>query len=92
MIPFVATRVSHDGIGPMSTGLMEPVSILANFLTDASLGLGGMFVLLAILRYRQYRRNPLEWPLSSVVMMALFGIVLLVWPLVRYITINNLGS
>ncbi len=54
--------------------------IVADFVGTASLIIGGCSVFGAVLRYRQYRVNPLAHPISTVVTLFLIGLVLLVLP------------
>src|SRR5579872_564418 len=70
-----------SGIGDFATSLMEPVSILSGFINSGAIIIGFFFIFGSIVRYIQYRQNPLAVPLSNVVLLLILGIVLLLLPL-----------
>lgn len=74
------------GIGDIAENMMEPVSVLSNFIGSASLIVGICALFAAFLRYMQHRVNPLSAPLGSVIMLIIIGIVLLCLPFIYKLT------
>lgn len=79
---FVETGVySADGsIGDLANDLMEPVSILSDFIGTGSLIIGITCLFGAFLRYMQYRVNPLMSPMSTVIVLLILGLLLVCVP------------
>lgn len=85
------SRVYADsGIGVVAQNLIEPVSILSGFVSTASLIIGVSFLFGALMRYMQYRQNPLAVPLSTVVMLFIMGLILVLLPLAYMLTENGI--
>lgn len=74
------------GVGAVAENLMEPVTIVSNFMGSASLILGVMCLFAAFIRYRQFRVNPLATPISVVIMLIIFGVAFLLLPFVYKLT------
>jgi hypothetical protein len=68
------------GAGKVAENLMEPVSILANFIGSMSIVVGISCLFACFLKYMQHRVNPLVAPISTVIMLLIMGIVLLCLP------------
>lgn len=79
----MSTPVLADatGLGSVASNLMEPVSILSDFVVNGSLVVGIMFIFGSVIKYGQHRRNPLAVPISNVVFIFICGILLLLLPL-----------
>jgi hypothetical protein len=76
-----ATYQPHGiGAGKVATNLMEPVSILANFIGSMSIVVGISCLFASVLKYMQHRVNPLVAPISTVIMLLVMGIILLCLP------------
>lgn len=71
------------GIGGMANNLMDPVGIVTEFVVNGSIIIGVCFLFSAFLRYTRYRMNPLESPLSTVMVFILIGLILIGLPFVR---------
>jgi RsiW-degrading membrane proteinase PrsW (M82 family) len=67
-------------IGQIALNLVDIADILTVFVGSASIILGICALFAALLRYLQYRVNPLASPLSTVVLLFILGIVLLFLP------------
>jgi len=87
LLPVLAFSAQKPaGVGAMANGLMEPVSVLTNFVMDGSMVVGIAFLFAAFVRYMQHRVNPLAAPTSSVVVLFIGGILLLLMPLAHKLT------
>lgn len=69
------------GIGSVADNMLEPISILTDFVTTAALLIGAMFFFVAFVKYMQHRKNPLAVPINNVVFLVIFGILLIILPL-----------
>lgn len=78
----ISLRSSAAGIGDFAGQFIEPVNILSNFISSGSLIVGVMLLVAALMRYLQYRVNPLASPLSTVVMFVVLGLMLVALPFV----------
>jgi hypothetical protein len=76
------------GIGNYATELLEPVNVLSDFMGTGSIILGIACLFGALLRYGQYRVNPLAAPLSTVVILFILGLLLIGLPFI-YILIGD---
>ncbi len=74
------------GAGKVAENLMEPVSILANFIGSMSIIIGISCLFASFLKFMQNRVNPLMSPISTVIMLFIMGIVLLCLPLAYKLT------
>ncbi len=81
----VSQALAEPSIGEFATQLMEPVSILYKFISTASIMLGILCIIAALLRYMQYRVNPLMSPLGSVIVLFILGPALLGLPFLHVI-------
>jgi hypothetical protein len=70
-----------SGIGGIAGNLLEPVNILTDFVTSVSLIIGATFLFAAFIKYMQHRVNPMAIPISNVLFLLFFGVVLLCLPL-----------
>ncbi len=71
-----------QGIGHFAGELVEPVTILSNFISTGSFIVGVMLLVSALMRYMQYRVNPLASPISTVIVLLVLGIMLVSLPFV----------
>ncbi len=67
-------------LGQASINAIEPISIFTTVLYDLCYILGTAFVLGSIIRYKEHRNNPSQTPISRVIMLLIFGLILLVIP------------
>jgi len=86
---FVFAAQAPQGIGKVANSIMEPVSIVTDFVHSACLLLGGAFVFASIIKYFEHRRSPTMVTLSTVVFLFLAGVVLLCLPLIAYLQGKN---
>lgn len=73
--------VNAAGVGEVAEHVLEPASVVTNFLLTGCIILGIAFIFTAIIRYNLYRTNPLANPISTVVFFLVAGIILLCFPL-----------
>lgn len=86
LIPSIVHADELAGIGKVALNILEPVNIVSDFIGSASIIIGVTALFAALLRYMQYRVNPLAAPASSVVLLLIIGIVLLCLPFVYLLT------
>lgn len=70
----------NTGLGAMATNIMEPVSLLSDFVTAACLIIGGSFIFASIIKYKEHRRSPLMVPISTVIFLIVAGLALIGLP------------
>lgn len=75
-----------NGFGYVAQNLVEPVNVLSDFVSSASIIIGISFILGSFLRYLQYRVNPFASPLGTVIALLIMGIVLVCLPLAYKLT------
>jgi hypothetical protein len=83
---FALERLHGVGAGKVAENLMEPVSILANFIGSMSIIIGVSCLFASFLKFMQNRVNPLISPISTVIMLFIMGVVLLCLPLAYKLT------
>jgi hypothetical protein len=86
LIPFIAHAAKTSGLGEFAEDLLEPVAILSDFISTAALILAICSLFSALLRYMQYRVNPMAAPLSSVIFLFIMGLALLAIPFLYKLT------
>lgn len=84
-IPILSFAAKNSGIGGVATNIMDPVSVLTNFVHSACLLLGGIFIFAGIIKYFEHRRSPTMVTMSTVVFLFIAGIVLILLPAISYL-------
>ncbi len=64
----------------ISSNLLVPTSLIGKFLMAACYVMGMAFLLGAFMQFQMYRQNPKLAPLTKIILLALFGIILLLTP------------
>ncbi len=75
-----------ESIGQFANEMIEPVTILSGFISSGSFIVGVMLLISALMRYMQYRVNPLASPLGTVFILLILGIMLICLPFVYLLT------
>jgi hypothetical protein len=75
------TSQPPSGFGAIANNLMEPVTILSNFIGIASITFGLSFLFGALVKYMQHRVNPMAVPISTVILLLLMAVILICLPL-----------
>ncbi len=88
-IPVTAMAVDKSGIGGMALELLDPVTVVSDFVHSACIVIGGAFLVASFIKYLEHRRSPLMMPISTVIFLAVAGLVLLLLPLISYVTSNG---
>lgn len=83
---FANTKHEAAGIGVLANNLLLPVSVVSTFLDYASIIIGLTCIFAGIIRYAQYRVNPLMSPISSVILLLVIGAILIAFPYIYAIT------
>ena len=78
------------GIGKVADNLMAPIEVLANFIHAGCILIGGSFIFAGVIKYIEHRRSPLMVPISTVIFLFIAGAVLILLPLLAYLTQNGL--
>jgi hypothetical protein len=73
-------------IGDAARELMEPVTVLSSFIASGSIIVGVLALVGALMRYLQYRTNPLASPLSMVIVLLILGLLLIGLPFTYLLT------
>lgn len=89
-ISAAAFAKKQAGIGLVATNMMEPVTLMSDFVNSACFIIGGSFLFATIIKYIEHRRSPLMVPISTVVFLLIAGIVLIILPFAYMITENGL--
>lgn len=65
------------GFGEIAQNIHEPLNHLAQLIRLICLVAGSGLIIGAIVRFRQYRKNPVQTPLSGVIALLLAGLAVL---------------
>jgi hypothetical protein len=68
-------------LGDLSDKLLLPMSLLTGGLYNMSLAIGIALLFGALIQYKNYRNNPSQVPLSRPITLLVFGVILVVLPL-----------
>lgn len=82
--PLLAQEILSAGTVALS--LAEPVVILSNFISTASIIVGVCCLFAALLRYPEHRMNPAIVPLSNIILLIAMGTALLLLPMISKYT------
>jgi hypothetical protein len=76
-----AYALASDSLGELSDKLMLPLSVLTRALYNISFAIGIALLFGALIQYKNYRNNPSQVPMSRFITLLIFGLVLIVLPL-----------
>jgi len=82
----IALAADVTGLGDVAESLIAPVGLISNFISATAVAIGIACLFGALLRYHQFRINPVAAPISSVITLLVLGIALLCLPLLKVIT------
>jgi hypothetical protein len=68
-------------LGDLSDKLLLPMSLLTGALYNMSLAIGIALLFGSLIQYKNYRNNPSQVPLSRPITLLVFGVILVVLPL-----------
>jgi hypothetical protein len=85
----VLVHAGGAGFGNVATNLMDPVSVMADFVHSGCVLIGGAFLFATIVKYIEHRRSPTMVPISTVWFLLIAGIILISLPLISYVTTNG---
>lgn len=71
------TAFAVQDLGQVAQNIMEPVTVVSQFMMTACFVIGGSFLFTSIIKYVEHRRNPLASPISTVVFLFIAGIILI---------------
>jgi hypothetical protein len=81
LAPVIAFADTPSGFGGIAQNLLEPVSVLTDFINSACLAIGFALLFASFVKYMEHRRNPMAVLISNVILLLVLGIVLLCMPL-----------
>ena len=76
-----ASDLLSDSLCDLSDKLLLPMSLLTSALYNMSLAIGIALLFGALIQYKNYRNNPSQVPLSRPITLLVFGLVLLILPI-----------
>ncbi len=79
---FPIISLAYDGIGSVADQFANgPLVMVESFMIRACYVMGVVLLIIAFNKYFRYRRNPQETPISTPVLYALFGVIIILLPL-----------
>ena len=70
-----------NSLGELSDRMMLPLSVLTSALYNISLAIGIALLFGALIQYKNHKNNPGQVPLSRPITLLVFGVVLIVLPI-----------
>lgn len=89
-VPILSYADQRIGIGGVAQNMMDPVEVFSDFVHSACIVIGGSFIFASIIKYVEHRRSPLMIPISTVVFLFLAGLLLVLLPLISYVTSSGI--
>jgi hypothetical protein len=83
---FALAATNPAGMGQVANNMLEPVYLISNFVSSASIIIGGTCLFGSFLKYMQHRVNPLAAPIGTVLVLFIMGLVLVCLPLAYRLT------
>lgn len=87
---WVSATSINTGIGGVAENLMDPVRVFSDFIEAACLLIGSSFLFASIIKYIEHRRSPLMVSISTVIFLFIAGLVLLLLPLISYLSSSSI--
>lgn len=78
----MATPAADTTLGDAATTALVPVNFFITTLYSICYILGTIFILASGIRYKEYRDNPSQTPISRCILIFIFGLVLLALPFI----------
>lgn len=75
-----------QGLGAVAQNIMEPVSLMSDFVHTACFIIGGSFLFASVIKYVEHRRSPTMVPLGTVVFLVIAGLALILLPFMGRLT------
>jgi hypothetical protein len=82
----IADNSATTSIGGFAASLIAPVDVLSDFVGTAALIVGSSCLFGSVIRYMHHRVNPLAFPISTVVVLFILGVVLVCLPFMYKLT------
>lgn len=84
--PAIIFAQNQTGLGGVAVNLLSPVTFFSDFVDTGCIVIGIAFLFAAVIKYVEHRRSPLMVPISTVIFLLIAGIILIVLPLLPYLT------
>lgn len=84
--PAIVYAYGQPGLGGVAVNMLEPVTVVSDFVDTGCLVVGIGFIFASIVKYIEHRRSPLMVPISTVVFLLIAGIVLVLLPFLSTFT------
>jgi hypothetical protein len=81
VLPTITLAEAPSGVGGIANNLLQPVSLMTDFVTSGALAAGVGFLFGAFIKYMQHRKNPMASTIGNVILLLIIGILLLCLPL-----------
>ena len=85
-IPVIALAYTNTGFGGVAGNMLEPVTVLSDFVDTACIVIGVGFIFASVVKYIEHRRSPLMVSISTVIFLLIAGILLLLLPFMSMLT------
>lgn len=89
IMPVIAFADNSLSLGKVASNLMDPVTVVMDFVHTACVIIGGAFLFASLIKYIEHRRSPTMVPISTVMFLLIAGLLLIALPLISYITANG---
>lgn len=76
------SRPLPPSLGGASANALEPLGIFTNALYSICYILGAGFIMSSIIRFKEYRENPSQTPISRPIAVLIFGLIFLAIPFI----------
>lgn len=73
-------------LGKVASNLMDPVTVVMQFVHTACVIIGSAFLFAALIKYIEHRRSPTMVPISTVLFLLIAGVILIALPLISYVS------
>lgn len=80
LIPGFVLADNSTDMGALAENLMEPAAMLSEFISNGAIVIGITFLFASVIKYFRYRENPMAVPISDVVFLFIFGVLLICLP------------
>lgn len=77
---------NQDNLGGVAANMATPIGFVEKVFNGMSVVLGVYMLMSAAVRYKKYRENPQESPISFVIVWVILGIILIVLPFLHHLT------
>lgn len=81
-IVLLGRSLAAQDLGQVANNILEPVTVVSQFISTACIVLGGAFLFTSVIKYIEHRRNPLASPIGTVIFLFIAGVILIFLPII----------